>query len=303
MPIDYSHEGTHRPSPDVHTFLGRPGPARSARTLTDYLAPRPAPAAPTRPAGARPGPAPRSPGSRPPAGPVRKPPVQQAPPVQPTPVHEAPPVAEAVVGAPRPSERRTVLDEDHPSVTLWASERSGGTVHAVLTWQPRLSAAGVRLSTDVHLGCLWELRDGPAGIVQELGGTFSAPGFGSRQVLRLGPRSEEAGEELLLDLRHVDVLRRMVLFATGRRGAPDWASLQAILSLRLPTGERLETALEPPGSPAASCAVVSVHNVGGDLVLRRELEYLDGPQRAVAEAYGWDLDFDAEGTVPRVATR
>ncbi|GAB7191279.1 hypothetical protein NUM3379_19860 [Kineococcus sp. NUM-3379] len=189
-----------------------------------------------------------------------------------------------------------MLDRERPVTTLRAAQRSGGTVRATLTWRPQLSRAGVRLSTDVHLGCLWELRDGPAGIVQDLGGAFSAPGFGARQVLRLGPRSEETGEELLLDLRHVDALRRMVLFATGRRRSPDWAALDAVLTVRLPTGERLRVALEPPPGPALSCAVVSVHNVGGDLVLRRELDYLDGPQRAVAEAYGWDLPFGPDGT-------
>ena len=47
--------------------------------------------------------------------------------------------------------------------------------------------------------------------------------------------------------------------------------------------------------------MVSVHNVRGDLVLRRALDYLDGPQRAVAEAYGWELPFGPDGTaVPPV---
>ena len=253
MPLEYTHRGPHQPSPLVHTFLGRPRPARSTRGLADHLAPRPAaprPAprpAPTQPP--RPTATPQSPpvttqpSPRPATTQPRPAPTQPPRPPVPQPADPPPPVAE--VGAPRVSEKVTVLDRERPVTTLRAPDRTGGTVRATLTWRPQLSRAGVRLSTDVHLGCLWELRDGPAGIVQDLGGTFSAPGFGARQVLRLGPRSEEAGEELLLDLRHVDALRRMVLFATGRRGRPDWAALDAVLTVRLP--------------PASGCASPWTH--------------------------------------------
>jgi len=213
----------------------------------------------------------------------------------------APPLAE--VGRARVSEQRLVLDEDAPVTTITAAQREGGTLRILLQWERQVSAGGLQRSTDVHLGCLWETQDRHRGTVQSLGDLLMAPGYGARQVLRLGPRSEEAGEELLVDGRHVDVLRRMVLFLYATHdAAPDFAALAPHLTLRRRDGGRLQVWAQgaPPG--ARTCALVSVHNVGGDLVVRRENEFFPGPQAAVAEAYGFDdIDWGAGGTTPRTA--
>jgi hypothetical protein len=39
--------------------------------------------------------------------------------------------------------------------------------------------------------------------------------------------------------------------------------------------------------------------VKGEFIVRRENEYLPGPARDVAAAYGWELDWNREGTAPR----
>ncbi|WP_328295568.1 hypothetical protein OG218_23190 [Kineococcus sp. NBC_00420] len=273
-----------RPAEEVHNFLGRPGRARSPRTFADHLnPPRPVPvrANPTAPPGP---PAPRP-----------------APaPVLPR-VREPVPAPAAVVGQARASERRIVLDDEHPSHTITAAERSTGSLRITLRWDQLVTSAGLHRSSDVHLGCLWETRDRHSGALQSLGELLAAPGFGARQVLRLGPRSEQEGEEVLADAAHLDLLRRMVfyVYAQGTQ-PPDYARLAPHLTLARRGGGTLQMWTGEPPPDARTCVIASVHDVAGDLVLRRENEFFLGPVRDVALAYGFDdLDWNHEGTVPR----
>ncbi len=289
---------------------GTPAPARvllvrtrggtGNRTLADHL--RPPPAVP------EPAPAPT-----PPQAPAARPSPPRVPSPSPAPVLQPVPHETARVGEARASERVTTLDAAHPVVVLGPDElpRAGRTSF-VLEWTRPRTAGGVWSSTDVHLGCLWQTSNGHSGVVQAAGSLLSAPGFGSRQVLRLGERTEGAGEPLMVDLTHLDTMRRLLLFATGRRGAPPWAALEVRLVLHLPSGARVAVRLDaaPPAprggdgsgdapSDPLTWAVASVHLVDGDVVLRREAEPFTGPAREAALAYGWDLAWTADGTTLR----
>ncbi|MCI2240180.1 hypothetical protein MO973_35440 [Paenibacillus sp. TRM 82003] len=273
--------GGSRPAEAVHNFLGRPGPRRSDRTLADHLAPRPVPAATPSPA---PRPAPAPPPPRPAA--TAAPPPATAPPP-------------AAVGTARTSERLVVLDDDTPSWRVPTAERGTGTLRVQLEWEPLVTASGLQRSTDLHLGCLWETRDRRNGLVQSQGELLAAPGYGARQVLRLGARGAQ-GEELLVDTRHLDLLRRVVLYLyTTRSAPPGYPELAPHVTLRRRDGARLQAWATGAPAGARTCALLSVHDVGGELVVRRENEYFTGPQREVAEAYGFDdLTWGPDGTVP-----
>ncbi|NIZ92686.1 hypothetical protein F1544_16985 [Kineosporiaceae bacterium B12] len=196
-----------------------------------------------------------------------------------------------------------MLDDETPVTTVTAAQREGGTLRILLQWERQVTARGLQRSTDVHLGCLWETQDRHSGAVQSLGDLLMAPGYGARQVLRLGPRSEEAGEELLVDGRHVDVLRRLVLYLySTNEQAPDFAALAPHLTVRRRDGSRLQMWAAGAPAGARTCALASVHHVAGDLVVRRENEFFPGPQAEVAAAYGFDdLEWGPGGTTPRTA--
>ncbi|WP_337059560.1 hypothetical protein [Kineococcus sp. G2] len=206
------------------------------------------------------------------------------------------------MGTARTSERVVVLDDDNPSVRVPAAERGTGTLRVQLEWEPLVTASGLQRSTDLHLGCLWETRDRRSGLVQSHGELLTAPGYGARQVLRLGARGAQ-GEELLVDTRHLDLLRRVVLYLyTGRPSPPDYPALAPHVTLRRRDGARLQAWATGAPAGARTCALLSVHDVAGELVVRRENEYFTGPQREVAEAYGFDdLTWGPDGTVPRHA--
>ena len=61
--------------------------------------------------------------------------------------------------------------------------------------------------------------------------------------------------------------------------------------------------LDQPPEGAGTCAIASVHRVGGVLVVRREGEFVAGQQQQVAEAYGWDLPWASGRTLPPVRVR
>lgn len=164
--------------------------------------------------------------------------------------------------------------------------------------------AGIKRSTDVHLGCLWEMTDEESGVVQSLGGgSDHAPGHGST-VLRLGPRSETRGETLTVALSQVRRLKRLVLFVYAYSRTPEWGPLGPVLVAELKGAtvemrvDRASDVIDPAEPLGSVCVLASLHRVGDELVLRREAEMLYGQQSSVAEAFGWDLAWADGRTVP-----
>ena len=41
------------------------------------------------------------------------------------------------------------------------------------------------------------------------------------------------------------------------------------------------------------CAIALLENVGGELTVRREVQYIDGGQSALDRAYGWGMKWAA----------
>jgi len=194
-----------------------------------------------------------------------------------------------------------------PTVTVPAEQATGGAMRLHLIWStlptdPRSVQAGLKRSTDIHIGVVWELNDGTQGVVQSLGDSFAAPGWGST-VLRLGARSESEGETVTVALNHVHTLKRLVVFAYARKGRPEWEALAPQLVVELKGGVEVHMGLDPAPADATIAVLASLHRVGKELVLRREAEFLAGQQSAVAEAYGWDLPWASGRTVPRRPAR
>ncbi len=198
---------------------------------------------------------------------------------------------------------RTMLTETTPAVRIGGEQASSGALHLTLYWStmptdPRSAAAGLRRSTDVHLGCLWEMNDGVTGVIQSLGGGADAARSHGSTVLRLGPRSETEGETLTASLKHIGLLKRMLVFAYAVSGHPEWDALGIGLTTELRDGVTVDMRFPDAPAGAATCALASIHRVGGTLVLRREAEYLLGQQSEVAAAFGWHLPWAAGRTVP-----
>ena len=197
-------------------------------------------------------------------------------------------------------ERVAALDDQHPVTTWTEDERGSGAMTVTLAWEPLKTASGLPRPSDIQLGAFWQAGDRSAGVIQTLGNAISAPGaLGPRQVLRLGRRDEREGQTIFVDLVGLPTFRRFFVFAYGTHGSPEWALLRPVLTVSAPSGEQLTIRLGDAPASARVCVVASFHVAYGDLIIRRENDYLDGLQVEAATRYGWALEWNPDGMTPR----
>ncbi|GLY35636.1 hypothetical protein Amsp01_016600 [Amycolatopsis sp. NBRC 101858] len=186
--------------------------------------------------------------------------------------------------APRPSQPDTRLAlpvrrvgrPGRPVVRLGAGRRLQlGPKTPAVTLDRLQSAIGLltaeAVSGTVTLGCAYDLADGRSGFLGS--GTTAS----RTPVLAVRRRSVSA------DLRQVRQLARLVVIAVF----PPAEAPPGLLVVSTWDGGRLELSLGKPGRGRVTVPL-SLHNVGGELVLRaEEAEALSSP-RAAAEAFGFD---------------
>ena len=85
----------------------------------------------------------------------------------------------------------------------------------------------------------------------------------------------------------------ILAFALIYEGAANWAAANGIATLYPAHGPQVQVHLDDPRDGARICAIAMLENNGTDLVVRREVNYLNGAQRALDEAYGWGMRWTA----------
>ncbi|RMB83134.1 TerD family protein [Streptomyces shenzhenensis] len=242
----------------------------------------------------------------PPASPAAPPPPQTvpravtAPPPAGPPVPLPPPPAAAPVRL-----SKVTLTKAAPSVSLAKQGGTSGALRVNLNWQVRKQLAGwgrrrgtAHRELDLDLCALYELADGRKGVVQALGNAFGSlhrpPYIHLDGDDRTGAVS--SGENLTVNLDHTRDFRRILVFVTIYEGADSFADLHATVALRPQHGAPVEFSLDECTVPSTVCALALITNTGGDLVVRREAQYLVpergvSPQRTVDRAYGWGMNW------------
>ena len=198
---------------------------------------------------------------------------------------------------------KVILTKAAPTVSL-TKGAAGGTMRVNLNWDARPAGGGGGLfrkappPLDLDLGCLYEFTDGTKGVVQALGNAFVAQPFGmSEPIIRLDgddrSGSVSGGENLSVNLAHLAKIRRVLVFALIYEGAANWAAAQGVVTLYPTNGQQIVVNLDDPRDGARICAIAMLENTGTDLVVRREVNYINGGQRALDEAYGWGMRWTA----------
>jgi tellurite resistance protein TerA len=190
-----------------------------------------------------------------------------------------------------------VLTKQAPAVSLQKS--AGGLLRVNLNWnaratKPRGFFQKAEPSLDLDLGCLYEFSDGTKGVVQALGNAFAALDRTTRApIVRLDGDDRSGtvagGENLLIDLAHVERIRRILVFALIYEGAANWAAADGVATLYPVSGPSVTIRLDDPRDGARICAIAMLESRGGALHVRREINYINGGQRALDEAYGWGM--------------
>ncbi len=146
---------------------------------------------------------------------------------------------------------------------------------------------------DLDLGCLWELTNGRKGVVQALGNSFGSLDNPPYIMLDGDDRSGESsdGENLLINLAHLQEIRRVLVFAYIYEGAPRFDVADGVVTLFPASGAPVEVRLDETAGTAKMCGVALLENTGSELSVRREVHYAAGGHSSLDKAYGWGLSW------------
>ncbi|MFH7596372.1 TerD family protein [Streptomyces racemochromogenes] len=227
-------------------------------------------------------------------------------PVRPAPAAPAPPPVPQA--APQPVRlSKITLTKASPTVSLTKQGVTSGAMRVNLSWSAARPPRGwmnkggdaVRLEdVDLDLSCLWELQNGQKGIVHPINrqfGSFDQPPYVLLdQDDRTGGSAD--GENLLINLDHAADIRRLLVFVVIYDGAAGFAGLHGVATLYPPAGPPIEVRLDECTVPSPVAAIALIENVGGELIVRREAQYLvPAPgvfkQQAADLAYGWGMSW------------
>ena len=224
-----------------------------------------------------------------------------------TPAQPAAPAAASSAAQPV-SLSKVTLTKSSPTVSLTKAGGAQGKLHVNLNWtarpaqaeQPkgllkRLAAATQSSAIDLDLGCLYELADGRKGVIQALGNQFGSLEAAPYILLDGDDRSGSStgGENLFVNLARLGELRRVLVFACIYEGASAFDQAQAVVTLTPATGAPIEVRLDETAGKSRMCAIALLDNTGGELTVRREVNYIDGAQDALDAAYGWGMNWKA----------
>jgi tellurite resistance protein TerA len=203
----------------------------------------------------------------------------------------------APTAAPAPMTKVT-LTKASPSVSLTKHGGAGGVLRVNLNWNARPNSGGFfrkQSQLDLDLGCLYEFADGTKGVVQALGNAFTAGDRSSRNLVRLDgddrSGSIEGGENLSIDLSDPNRIKRILVFALIYEGAASWADANGVATLYPVNAAPVEIRLDDPRDGARICAIAMLENQHGEIVVRREVQYVNGAQRALDDLYGWGMNW------------
>jgi tellurite resistance protein TerA len=127
---------------------------------------------------------------------------------------------------------------------------------------------------DLDLGCLYELADGSKGVVQALGNLWGNLDHPPYVTLDGDDRSGKVstGENLTVNGRHFDQIKRILVFGFIYDGVPNWAATDGVVIIDSPNQPPIEVRLDNGGSEGM-CAIAMIENSGGALEITKLGEY------------------------------
>lgn len=194
---------------------------------------------------------------------------------------------------------KVTLTKSAPSISLQKGS-AGGRMRVSLTWNAKPEGgggggflkklAGAGKGIDLDLGALFELADGRKGVIQALGNAFGAIDAPPYVLLDGDDRTGGGGENLSINLDKLGEIRRILVFAFIYQGVPAWDKADGVVTL-YPQGQpEIEVRLDE-SSGSRMCAIALLENSGGQLNIRREVQYIQGAQDKLDAAYGWGMDW------------
>lgn len=196
---------------------------------------------------------------------------------------------------------KVTLTKAAPQVSLAKTGGVAGVIRVNLNWSQGAGSGGgggffKRLAAprgiDLDLGCLYELTDGTKGVVQALGNSFG--NLQGKPYIQLDgddrSGANTGGENMSIAVQP-GRFRRVLIFAMIYEGAPNWAAVDGVVTLTPVAGPQIDVRMDATSDQARICAVAQLIGHGDDLVVQREVQYINGGQSALDRAYGWGMNW------------
>lgn len=156
-------------------------------------------------------------------------------------------------------------------------------------WNPFKKQASI----DLDLGCMLEDCDGDIKVIQALGKQFGSFNDWPWVQLMGDDRTGAAvdGENLRINGAQWAEFRRILLFALIYEGVPNWASADAVVTLRLPGQPELTVNLDSHSDRQNMCAVALLENDNGRFRVTKLVDYFAGHlelDRAHGFGFRWE---------------
>lgn len=209
-------------------------------------------------------------------------------------------LAAAPVAAPPPppppvSLNKITLEKRAP-VSLDKGAGSFGEILVNLNWSCKPTGSSgwnpfkKEGAVDLDVGCMFELCNGDKGVIQALGNRFGSfndtPWVHLMGDDRTGAVTE--GENLRINGAHWADFKRILLFAFIYEGVPNWASANAVVTIKSPGQPELAVKLDSHSDRQTMCAVALFENDGGRIRVSKLVDYYAGhPEMDQAHNFGF----------------
>lgn len=150
-----------------------------------------------------------------------------------------------------------------------------------------------KVGVDLDIGCLYEMQDGTRGAIQAFGEKFGD--FDGLPYMQLSgdERTGDAeghDESILVNGRHWDKIKRVLVYIYIYEGAPRWSEINPQIILDVPGEDDLVVTLGAHDDALALCAVGGLENVRGGIKLTNYTEYFPG-HAEMDRAFGFGLEW------------
>jgi tellurite resistance protein TerA len=186
---------------------------------------------------------------------------------------------------------KVTLEKPGQAVRLEKRGEDFGEIVVNLNWsRGRKGFFGGGSAIDLDLGCLWELADGRAGVVQALGRAFgdyhAAPFVALSGDDRTGDVAQ--GETLRINGARWSEIARIVVFANIYDGVPNWRQTDGVVLVTMPDQPPVEVRMTEGRDDRRLCGVMLIENDDGRLKATRVMDYVRD-QQVLDERFDWGL--------------
>ncbi|MBR1396273.1 MAG: TerD domain-containing protein [Selenomonadaceae bacterium] len=145
-------------------------------------------------------------------------------------------------------------------------------------------------SIDLDLACLYELKNGDKGVVQALGNCFGSLNNAPYIALDGDDRSgsNAAGETIRVNGKHVDKIKRILVFTFIYEGVANWREADGVVTVKCPGSPDIIVRMDEYNSDLPNCGIALLENQGGTFSVEKIVKFYPST-RYLDQDFGWGL--------------